>query len=63
MKKKAMKIIKLPFLGDMVISLGRTLFGILLGLIASAILIRISGVDPFFAYGALLRGAFGSPQV
>lgn len=54
--------LKLPFLGDMAVSFGRMVFGIVLGLIASAVLIAISGVNPFLAYGALIRGAFGNAQ-
>lgn len=54
--------LKLPFLGDMAVSFGRTVFGIVLGLIASAVLIAISGVNPILAYGALIRGAFGNAQ-
>ena len=54
--------LKLTFLGDMAVSFGRTVFGIVLGLIASAVLIAISGVNPFLAYGALIRGAFGNAQ-
>lgn len=54
--------LKLLFLGDMAVSFGRTVFGIVLGLIASAVLIAISGVNPFLAYGALIRGAFGNAQ-
>ena len=56
------RFLKLPFLGDMAVSFGRTVFGIVLGLIASAVLIAISGVNPFLAYGALIRGAFGNAQ-
>ncbi len=56
------KILKIPFLGDLAVSFARTLFGIGLGLIASGVLIAISGVNPFTAYGALLRGAFGNVQ-
>lgn len=54
------KTIRLPLLGDMAVSFGRTLLGILMGLVASGILIAISGANPFTAYGALLRGALGS---
>ncbi len=61
MNKKT-KIIKLPILGDLAVSLGRTVFGIALGLIASGVLIAFSGVNPFTAYASLLRGAFGSVQ-
>ena len=61
-KKSGTKILHVPFLGDLAVSLGRTIFGIVLGLIASAVLILISGVNPFVAYGALIRGAFGSAQ-
>ncbi|MCC6095331.1 MAG: ABC transporter permease [Eubacterium sp.] len=58
-KKNTMYI---PFLGDIAVSTGRTLLGIALGLLASAILIMISGVNPLAAYASLLNGAFGSPQ-
>ena len=51
------KILNIPILGDVAVSLGRTLFGIVLGLIASGILIAFSGVNPFVAYGA-----FGNVQ-
>ena len=61
-EKKGAKIIHLPLIGDLAVSLGRTVFGIVLGLIASGVLIGISGVNPFVAYGSLLRGAFGSVQ-
>ena len=56
------KILSIPLLGDVAVSLGRTLFGIVLGLIASGILIAISGVNPFVAYGSLIKGAFGNAQ-
>ena len=57
------KILNIPILGDVAVSLGRTLFGIVLGLIASGILIDVfSGVNPFVAYGSLIRGAFGNVQ-
>ena len=56
------KILQIPILGEMVVSLGRTIFGIALGLLASGVLIAISGVNPFAAYASLLRGAFGSAQ-
>lgn len=56
------KIIKLPFLGNLAVSFGRTVFGIALGLAASGILIACSGVNPFAAYAALLKGAFGNVQ-
>ena len=59
---KNAKVLKVPILGDVVVSAGRTVLGIVLGLIASGILIAITGVNPFFAYGSLLRGAFGSVQ-
>jgi len=54
------KIIKVPFLGEMVMSVSRTLFGIVLGLLASGVLILISGANPFAAYESMLRGAFGN---
>lgn len=64
MKKanKNKKTIQLPFLGEMAVSLGRTILGIVLGLLVSGILILISGVNPFVAYASIIRGAFGSPQ-
>lgn len=55
-------ILKIPFVGDLAVSFARTLFGIGLGLIASGMLIAASGVNPFAAYGALIRGAFGNAQ-
>ena len=54
------KIIKVPILGEMVMSVSRTLLGVALGLLAGGILILISGVNPFAAYGSMLRGAFGN---
>ena len=59
---KETKILQIPFLGDLAVSFGRTVFGIALGLIASGVLIAISGVNPFVAYATLLKGAFGSVQ-
>ena len=58
--EKKVKTLRLPILGDMAVSLGRTLIGIVLGLLASGVLIAVSGVNPFVAYGSLVRGAFGS---
>lgn len=52
------KKVKLPLIGEMVASSGHSILGIILGLVAGGILILISGVNPFAAYGALLRGAF-----
>lgn len=60
--KKQPKMIHIPLLGDLAVSAGRTLIGIALGLIASGVLIAVSGVNPFYAYASLLRGAFGSIQ-
>lgn len=60
--EKKQKTIWVPLLGDVAVSLSRTLIGIILGLIASGVLIGISGVNPFVAYGALIRGAFGNEQ-
>lgn len=61
-EKKNVKTLKIPFLGDLAVSFGRTVLGIVLGLITGGILIAFSGVNPFLAYGSLLRGAFGSMQ-
>ena len=60
MNSKKQKTIHIPLLGDMVVSLYRTVFGIVLGLIASGILIALSGVNPFTAYASLIKGAVGS---
>jgi len=53
--------IDLPGIGEVVLSSVRTLSGVLLGLLAGAVLISISGVNPFTAYAAMLEGAIGSP--
>lgn len=60
--KKTKNVLDIPIIGDVVISAGRTFFGIGLGLIASAILIAIMGVNPLDAFASLLTGAFGSAQ-
>lgn len=59
---KKPQLIKVPFIGELALSGARPLVGIALGLLAGGILIAISGVNPFAAYGAMLKGAFGSPQ-
>jgi len=56
------KIIKIPFIGRFAYSGGRTILGILLGILAGGLLIAISGVNPFVAYASMFRGAFNSPQ-
>lgn len=56
------KILSIPIFGDMAVSFGRTVFSIVLGLIASGVLIACSGVNPISAYGSLICGAFGSIQ-
>ena len=57
------KILRIPILGDLAVSLGRTIFGIVLGLIASGILIACSGVNPFTAYGSrCFRQCSGAQQ-
>ena len=60
--KKLKEFILLPGLGQLVLSGARPLIGILLGLLAGAGLIALSGVNPLDAYKALLQGALGSPQ-
>lgn len=62
MNKKEPKILQIPVIGDMVVSAGRTLLGILMGVVAGGILIAFWGVNPFTAYGYLLKGSFGSMQ-
>lgn len=56
------KAIKLPLIGELLLSARHTLLGIVLGLIAGGVLIAISGVNPFYAYGAMFRGAFANMQ-
>ena len=58
MNKK--KTLTLPFIGDFTYTVGRTILGIVLGLLVGAILILLSGVNPITAYGHLWEGAFGS---
>ena len=60
--KKKPKFIKVPFIGELALSGARPIIGILLGIIAGGILIAFSGINPFEAYGAMLKGAFGSLQ-
>ncbi len=60
--KKRPEFIDLPGLGEVTLSGVRPLIGILLGLLAGAGLIALSGVNPFEAYAAMFKGAFGSPQ-
>lgn len=54
------KFIKVPIFGKLALSGLRPLIGIFLGLLASGVLIAISGVNPFVAYWAMIQGAFGS---
>ena len=58
MNKK--KTLTMPFVGDFTYTVGRTILGIVLGLLVGALLIWFSGVNPITAYGFLLKGAFGS---
>ena len=60
--KKKTKFINVPFIGELALSGIRPIIGILMGIIAGGILIAISGINPFKAYGAMLQGAFGSLQ-
>ena len=52
------KTLNLPLIGNIILTKGHSVLGIILGIIAGGILILISGVNPFDAYGAMLRGAF-----
>lgn len=61
-EKKTTRTLHIPFLGDLAVSFGRTVFGITLGLITGGVLIAFSGVNPLVAYASLVRGAFGSMQ-
>lgn len=53
-------IVKIPILGKVVFSFGRTILGVLLGLLAGAFLIALYGVSPLTAYGSILRGSFNN---
>jgi len=61
-EKKKPKFIRMPLVGELALSGIRPIIGILLGIIAGGILIALSGVNPFVAYGAMLNGAFGNLQ-
>ena len=45
-----------------VASVGVPIIAVLLALLIGAIILLLSGASPLAAYGALLQGAFGSPQ-
>jgi len=59
-KKKNPEFISLPGIGELYLSGARPLIGILLGLLAGAVIIAFSGVNPLKAYAALLEGALGN---
>ncbi len=59
--KKRPGLVALPGIGELALSGARPLIGILLGLLAGAVLIALSGVNPLAAYAAMLKGAVGSP--
>jgi ABC-type uncharacterized transport system permease subunit len=61
-KKKRPEFLNLPGLGEVALSGARPIIGVLLGLLAGAGLIMISGVNPLDAYVAMLDGALGNPQ-
>ena len=61
-EKKKPKFIRMPLIGELALSGIRPIIGILLGIIAGGVLIALSGVNPFVAYGAMLNGAFGNLQ-
>lgn len=61
-EKKQTGFVYLPGIGELALSGARPIIGVLLGLLAGAVLIALSGVNPLTAYGAMLQGAFGSPQ-
>ncbi len=60
-KRKGPEFISLPALWELYMSGARPLIGVFLGLLAGAVIITFSGVNPLKAYAALLRGAFGNP--
>ena len=47
------KTLNLPLIGNIILTKGHSVLGIILGIIAGGILILISGVNPFDAYGAI----------
>lgn len=53
-------VVKIPLLGNAIFSSGRTVIGIVMGLFLGGILISLYGVNPFSAYGAILRGSFAN---
>ena len=61
-EKKGAKNIHLPLIGDLAVSLGRTVFGIVLGLIASGVLIScpafVTNCFCFSMFSAMGRIAF-----
>lgn len=61
-KKKVPEFITLPGLGQLALSGARPLIGILLGLLAGAVLIGLSGANPLTAFAAMIKGAMGTPQ-
>lgn len=52
--------LKMPLIGDLMISLGRTILAFILGLFVCAVLVALFGVNPLEAYGDMLYGAFGT---
>ncbi len=60
--KEKVKVLKVPLLGELIMSRSRTIIGVVLGLIAGGILIALTGVNSFDAYASMLRGCFSSPQ-
>jgi len=59
--KERPAFISLPGIGELALSGVRPLIGILLGLLAGAVFIALSGVNPLDAYSSMLSGAVGSP--
>lgn len=59
-KKERPEFISMPVIGELALSGIRPLIGILLGLLAGAVLIALTGVNPLDAYAAMLKGAVGS---
>lgn len=50
----------LPGIGGLILSGGRPILAIILAFAVSAVMIVIQGANPLEAYGAMLRGSFGS---
>ena len=60
MNKPKLSSIRIPLLGELILSGGRPVIAVFLALFVSAIIIYFLGVNPIAAYTSLLKGAVGS---